>query len=293
MAPPIDGRVRWGDDLDDDGDDGLDGVLPPIQVLGPDENGYKIIIEYRYNERDEKVKVTTKSRVKKQVKKMNKNVIKRRQWRKFGEAALVSGNQNVTIVSTEEIFLERVKGPSGGKEAEKNELAGLVASGNTSLIVCRTCGKKGDHWTSKCPYKDLAKDGMFQDKAPTEDGPPGAAGAGAAPGRGAYVPPSMRAGANKEGEGMRQRGRDDNSIRVTNLSEDTREADLMELFRPFGPISRIYVAFDRETGLSRGFAFINFVNRDDAIRAISKINGYGYDNLILKVEWATPREEKR
>lgn len=58
-----------------------------------------------------------------------------------------------------------------------------------------------------------------------------------------------------------RRGRDDNSIRVTNLSEDTREQDLQELFRPFGAISRIYVAFDRETGLSRGFAFINFVNR--------------------------------
>lgn len=76
-----------------------------------------------------------------------------------------------------------------------------------------------------------------------------------------YVPPSMRSGGKtNEGESMR-RGRDDNSIRVTNLSEDTREQDLQELFRPFGAISRIYVAFDRETGLSRGFAFINFVNR--------------------------------
>ena len=31
-----------------------------------------------------------------------------------------------------------------------------IASSNASLLVCRICGKKGDHWTSKCPYKDLA-----------------------------------------------------------------------------------------------------------------------------------------
>ena len=59
-------------------------------------------------------------------------------------------------------------------------------------------------------------------------------------------------------------------MRVSNLSEDTREQDLQELFRPFGPVTRIYVAFNRETGESRGFAFVNFVNKDDAQRAIDK-----------------------
>jgi hypothetical protein len=41
------------------------------------------------------------------------------------------------------------------KENDSDALATL-ANQNTSLIVCRICGKKGDHWTSKCPYKDLA-----------------------------------------------------------------------------------------------------------------------------------------
>lgn len=41
------------------------------------------------------------------------------------------------------------------------------------------------------------------------------------------------------------------TIRVTNLSEDTRESDLQELFRPFGPISRIYLAKDKVTGQSK------------------------------------------
>lgn len=43
----------------------------------------------------------------------------------------------------------------------------------------------------------------------------------------------------------------------------------------FGPISRIYVAYDRERGFNRGFAFVNFVRKDDAQRAIDKLDGYG------------------
>jgi translation initiation factor 3 subunit G len=73
---------------------------------------------------------------------------------------------------------------------------------------------------------------------------------------------------------------------VTNLSEDAKESDLSDLFRTFGPISRIYLAKDKNTGLSKGFAFINFVHREDAARAIEKLSGFGYDNLILHLEWA-------
>ena len=76
------------------------------------------------------------------------------------------------------------------------------------------------------------------------------------------------------------------TLRVTNLSEDTRESDLSELFRPFGAISRIYLAKDKHTGLSKGFAFINFVHREDAARALEKLQGHGYDHLILHLEWA-------
>jgi len=61
---------------------------------------------------------------------------------------------------------------------------------------------------------------------------------------------------------------------------------LKELFRQFGPITRVHLPKDKWTQASRGFAFINFVYRDDAQNAINKIDGYGYDNLILRVEWA-------
>ncbi|NWZ00896.1 EIF3G factor, partial [Loxia curvirostra] len=105
---------------------------------------------------------------------------------------------------------------------------------------------------------------------------------------GKYVPPSLRDGASRRGESMQPNRRaDDNAtIRVTNLSEDTRETDLQELFRPFGSISRIYLAKDKTTGQSKGFAFISFHRREDAARAIAGVSGFGYDHLILNVEWA-------
>ena len=123
---------------------------------------------------------------------------------------------------------------------------------------------------------------------------------------GKYVPPSARAGAKGAGSGMGglaamanrlgdkpvQDNRDQNTIRVTNISEDTSEADLQELFQPFGRISRVYLAKDKETMQSRGFAFVSFVHREDAAKAMDKLQGYGYDHLILKLEWARPSAPK-
>ena len=177
-----------------------------------------------------------------------------------------------------------------GTKAEEAKIAGdnlaQLGKGGAVLMVCRSCGKKGDHWTSRCPYKDLAHPTeTFIDKPAATETAMAASGAA----KGAYVPPSMRAGAERTGGSDMRRRNEENSVRVTNLSEDTREPDLHELFRTFGPVSRVYVAIDQKTGVSRGFGFVNFVNKEDAERAINKLNGYGYDNLILRVEWATPR----
>ncbi|CAN6332202.1 unnamed protein product [Urochloa humidicola] len=109
-------------------------------------------------------------------------------------------------------------------------------------------------------------------------------GHAAPPGQQSYVPPNKKEGADTSGS-MRRRN-DENSIRVNNLSEDTHEADLLELFRTFGPVTRVVVARDKQTRSSRGFGFVNFVNREDGEKSISTLNGYGYDNLILRVEWS-------
>uniref|UniRef100_A0A5B7AJ81 Eukaryotic translation initiation factor 3 subunit G n=1 Tax=Davidia involucrata TaxID=16924 RepID=A0A5B7AJ81_DAVIN len=280
-------KVRWGELEEDDGED-LDFLLPPRQVTGPDENGIKRVIEYKFNDDGNKIKITTTTRVRKLAKaRLSKRAVERRSWPKFGDAVHEDVGSRLTMVSTEEILLERPRAP--GSKQEETKAAGdslaQLGKGGAVLMVCRTCGKKGDHWTSRCPYKDLAPPTeAFSDKPPTSETTvaPGAT-------KGAYVPPSMRAGAERPaGSDMRRRN-EENSVRVTNLSEDTREPDLLELFRTFGPVSRVYVAIDQKTGVSRGFGFVNFVNKEDAERAINKLNGYGYDNLILRVEWATPR----
>ncbi|KAA8543825.1 hypothetical protein F0562_021998 [Nyssa sinensis] len=218
---------------------------------------------------------------------LSKRAIERRSWPKFGDAVHEDVGSRLTMVSTEEILLERPRAP--GTKAEETKVAGdplsQMAKGGAVLMVCRTCGKKGDHWTAMCPYKDLASQSEgFIDKPPASEATTVASGTS----KGAYVPPGMRAGAERTGTDMRRRN-DENSVRVSNLSEDTQEPDLHELFRTFGAVSRVYVAIDQKTGLSRGFGFVNFVNKEDAERAINKLNGYGYDNLILRVEWAAPR----
>lgn len=109
-------------------------------------------------------------------------------------------------------------------------------------------------------------------------------------GAGAYVPPGQREGAGRATGGYSDRD-DSNTVRVTNLSENTREDDLRDLFKAFGAIKRCYLATDRVTGQARGFAFISFLNKQDAQNAIDALNGYGYDHLILSCEWAEERKE--
>ncbi|KAM7494868.1 hypothetical protein LguiB_029477 [Lonicera macranthoides] len=281
-------KLRWGE-LDEDDGEYLDFLPPPKQIIGPDENGIKKVIEYKFRDDGNKVRITTPTRVRKLTKaRLGKWAIERRSWPKFGNAVHEDVGSRLTMVSTEEILLGRPRAP-GSKPEESgvagDSLAQIGKGGGAVLMVCRTCGKKGDHWTSRCPYKDLAPQmEAFVDKPTTLDSVMASSST-----KGAYVPPSMGAGAERPvGSDMRRRN-EENSVRVTNLSEDTREADLHELFRTFGPMSRVYVAIDQKTGVSRGFGFVNFMNKEDAERAIMKLNGYGYDNLILRVEWTTPR----
>lgn len=189
------------------------------------------------------------------------------------------------------------------------------------LMLCRTCGKKGDHWTARCPYKDLAAQSEgFITRPALSDGtkssldtynftyvPPSmkgveekSSGAYIPPsmkgvtekGNGAYIPPSIRKGAERgSGSDMKHRN-EENKVHVSNLSEDTRDDDLHDLFSSFGPLSHVWVAIDRRTGTGKGYGNVNFFNKVDAERAIRKLNGYGYDSLILKVEWSTPKLNK-
>lgn len=78
------------------------------------------------------------------------------------------------------------------------------------------------------------------------------------------------------------------SIHVTNLSESTTQKDLKDLFKPFGMITKLYLAQDKHTKVCKGFAYIHFKFRNDAVNAIVCLNGHVYNNLIIEVDWSRP-----
>lgn len=88
---------------------------------------------------------------------------------------------------------------------------------------------------------------------------------------------------------MQRPGLDGTAIRISNLSESTEEQDLEQLVKPFGQTSKLFLARDKITNLCKGFAYVHFKNKEDGERAIAKLNGYGYDHLILSADWSKPQ----
>lgn len=78
---------------------------------------------------------------------------------------------------------------------------------------------------------------------------------------------------------------DNKAIRISNLSEFTTAAIVNELVKPFGPVSKIYLAKNERTNQCRGYAHVHFEIKTDAIKAIAALNGYEHDCLILAVDW--------
>ena len=76
---------------------------------------------------------------------------------------------------------------------------------------------------------------------------------------------------------------------VGNMSFQTTEGDLNELFRPFGPVARAHIAIDRETGRSRGFAFVEMPNDEEAAKAMAALDGKEVGGRNLKVNEARPK----
>jgi RNA recognition motif-containing protein len=81
------------------------------------------------------------------------------------------------------------------------------------------------------------------------------------------------------------------SLFVGNLNFQTSEGELRGLFEPFGAVTRVHMAMDRETGRARGFAFIEMPNDDEAAKAITGLDGTMVGGRQLKVNEARPRGE--
>ena len=79
---------------------------------------------------------------------------------------------------------------------------------------------------------------------------------------------------------------------VGNLSYETQEIDLQNLFAQAGSVLSATVIKDRYSGRSKGFAFVEMGTQSEAEKAISMFNGYSLAERELKVSAAKPREER-
>ncbi len=79
---------------------------------------------------------------------------------------------------------------------------------------------------------------------------------------------------------------------VGNLSYRTKEEDLRQEFGKHGNVDKVEIVVDRETGRSKGFAFVEMSNREEAEDAIKAINGLDLGDRTLVVNEARPREER-
>ena len=83
------------------------------------------------------------------------------------------------------------------------------------------------------------------------------------------------------------------NIYVGNLSYGMSEDELRAAFGAFGEVSSVKILMDRETGRSRGFAFVEMANNSEAEKAIAQLNGKDIGGRALRINEARPREQRR
>lgn len=282
----------------------------PANEVHQTNDGKTIRIEYR--EENGTIYKTTKT-YRSQKLKVLPIVAERKKWKKFGNALNdPPGINTATTKVDDEIQMQFISNKDDDKQDEDKIIQEAVSS--LKKVQCRLC--KADHWTAKCPYKDNLQpivDGTNEKlnensstsanttKVPSQQQNP----SNVPPTEGATVgkwvsrrvlentnnPPNRNNSNRSSNQGPSSRNndprkQDEATVRVTNLPEETQEQDLRDLFTPFGSVMRVYLAKDKMTNTSKGFGFITFNEKKDAEKAIECVSGFGYDHLILKVEWA-------
>ena len=79
---------------------------------------------------------------------------------------------------------------------------------------------------------------------------------------------------------------------VGNLSFNTSEGDILDLFKQAGSVTSCELIMDKFTNKSRGFAFVQMGTQEEATKAIADLNGKELDGRALTVNEAKPREDR-
>jgi cold-inducible RNA-binding protein len=81
------------------------------------------------------------------------------------------------------------------------------------------------------------------------------------------------------------------NIFVGNLSYRTTQEDLQAAFAYYGAVERVSIVTDRDTGQSRGFAFVEMSDRNAAEQAIAQLNGADLNGRAINVNEARPKPQ--
>ena len=84
----------------------------------------------------------------------------------------------------------------------------------------------------------------------------------------------------------------ESKLYIGNLSYSTTEDDLRSIFGQAGTVTSVALIKDRDSGQSKGFAFVEMGNQAEAQKAISMFNGQILGDRELRVSIARPREER-
>lgn len=266
--------TTWAEEIEED------DLLPdysstPQEITTKD--GERVVSEIKTDpDTGKKVKVMRTYRLEKKF--VSKGVLERKKWAKYGASKHDGPGPNpaTTILCDEENMQFLSKDQDTGNE-ENAFINKIREAGGGAMLKCRYCQE--NHFSAKCPYKDSAS---LADLLPREVEEPKKSDSSV------YVPRARREG-NRPGETMGSAmKKDEYTIRVSNLPETMSETDMQELCSPFGKTERIFLAKDRATGVCKGFAFVTYQKKEDAHCALKALHGYGYDHLILNVEWSKP-----
>ena len=83
------------------------------------------------------------------------------------------------------------------------------------------------------------------------------------------------------------------NIFVAKLSFDTHNEGLRKAFSEYGSVSSVNIIMDKFTDKSKGFAFVEMENEEDALKAINGLDGTDLDGRQIVVKKAEPRRERR
>lgn len=89
-----------------------------------------------------------------------------------------------------------------------------------------------------------------------------------------------------------RRGKRLKNIFVGNLSFNTGEDELRQMFEGYGQVDRVSIMTDRDTGRSRGFGFVEMGNAEEGEKAIAALNGSQVGGRTLNVNEARPKTER-